>query len=378
MGIAKAALLAPALLAGVASAPLLLLAGVLPTQTSQGLFAACSELRGARAGVVPDPPQTAPRPDEVLLRIATTATTLGFGRQGEVVAAAISLRATGLANAANPSVPDTERYAHSAEIDSGVGTLALPPSWGHPIELMTPEVSTALLMDRMVETIPAWRDTDPAVIAAQLLGGTAEDYAAAVADVATRLDHLPLSAPPDNPPANLGFTAPAPRALAPASLQETSTPPPTPRPPLSKDEARAAATDNPEASSCLEALTTIVPPPAPGPNPHGAALAAAAQRAVGTELEHADSAAFVSDLCTKFAARITDSIATQMTTGWSVSDPDPGDLVFVDISADQGPHLVGIAVAPDTMVTVLPGHSTPEWARIGPSRIVRRIEVNAV
>jgi hypothetical protein len=33
-------------------------------------------------------------------------------------------------------------------------------------------------------------------------------------------------------------------------------------------------------------------------------------------------------------------------------------------------------VATDTMVTVLPGHSTPEWTRIGPNRIVRRIEVN--
>jgi len=27
---------------------------------------------------------------------------------------------------------------------------------------------------------------------------------------------------------------------------------------------------------------------------------------------------------------------------------------------------------------VLPGHSTPEWARIGPNRIVRRIEVNTL
>ncbi|EUA65451.1 hypothetical protein I553_10748 [Mycobacterium xenopi 4042] len=37
---------------------------------------------------------------------------------------------------------------------------------------------------------------------------------------------------------------------------------------------------------------------------------------------------------------------------------------------------MGIAVDADTMVTVLPGHPNPEWTRIGPNRLVRRIDVD--
>lgn len=377
-GLWKIGLLVTFIAAAVLMAPLLILAGVLPTQTSQGLFAACAQLRGARAGIVPDPPATALSADEVLLRIARTATTLGFGRQGEVVAAAISLRATGLANAANPEAPETERYAHSAEIDAGAGALALPISWGSAPELMTPEVSTALLLDHVVDLIPTWHDKDAAALAAQLLGGTPADYAAAVAAMQNRVDSLPAAAPAnsDTRPADLGFTpvATVSRLSRPHEVSAPTTA--TPAPPLTRAEARSAAQDNPEASSCLEALTTIVPPPAPSSNPHGPAVSDAAQRAVGTVLEHPSAATFVSDIFLRNAVRIPDSITAQMTTGWSTDDPEPGDLVFVDISADQGPHLVGIAVAPDTMVTVLPGHDTAEWTRIGPNRIIRRIEVS--
>ena len=379
-GIGKAALVITAITAAVVMAPVLILAGVLPSQTSRGLFAACSELRGARAGIVPNPPATLLGPDEVLLRIATTASTLGFGRQGEVVAAAISLRQTGLANAANPAVPDTLRYAHSTEIDTGVGALALPPSSGSAAELMTPEVSTALLMDRMVESLPAWRDTDPAAIIAELLGGTAEDYAGAVSGAEAHLTRLPqITTTSTAPAADLGFAAVAATSPPPPNSKSTTSPTnASPPQPLTPDEARAAAVDNPEASACLDALTAVVPPPAPSANPRGADLAAAAQRAVGTELEQPNAAAFVSDVCSKSGVPMPNSIPAQVATGWTAPDPSPGDLVFVDISADHGPHLVGIAVAADTMVTVLPGHSTPEWARIGPNRIVRRIEVNTL
>lgn len=372
----KAVMVISAILAAVMMAPLLVLAGMLPSQTSRGLFAACAEVRGARAGVVPDPPTSVLTAEEVLLRIARTATTLGFGRQGEVVAAAISLQRTGLTNAANAAVPETQRYAHSTEISSGAGALGLPASWGSAAALMTPELSTALVMDRMVESIPAWRDADPAALIAELLGGTAEDYASAVAAANARLAHLPQT--PTTPAAKLVGAAPAaeyPTARAATAVIDSTTPPP----PLTHDEARTAAAENPDAAACLEALTMAVPPPAPSANPVGPALAESAQHAVGTQLEQENpvAAQFVSDLCRKNGVRIPDSIPGQIATGWTVSDPAPGDLVFIDISADQGPHLVGIAVDEDTMVTVLPGHVTPEWTRIGPNRIVRRITVDA-
>ena len=35
-----------------------------------------------------------------------------------------------------------------------------------------------------------------------------------------------------------------------------------------------------------------------------------------------------------------------------------------------------LAASRNTMVTVLPGHDTPEWTRIGPNRIARRTEVS--
>lgn len=377
--VTKAALLIGGGLTAVLAAPVLIVASLLPNHTSTGFFGACAELRGTRAGIVPDPPSSPPTPDDVLLRISRTATTLGYGRQGETVGAAISIRVTGLANAANPAVPATERYAHSAVIDTGIGALGLPPSWGSPAELMTPEVATALVMDQMVNQIPQWRDTDPAQIAAQLLGGTAEDYHAATDAAAARLSALPAPAVPARGPILIpaGDVAPAPAA----ALRPTAVASPTPSAPpsaaLSVDQARRAAQQNPAAAACASALTTIVPPPAPGPNPRGAALAAAATATLGSEVTRPVSAEFVADLLAEHAVTVPATIAAQITTGWSVTEPAAGDLVFVDISADQGPHLVGIAVDTSTMVTVFPGRSYPESAPIGPNRLIRRLEVRA-
>jgi hypothetical protein len=378
--VTKAALLIGGGLTAVLAAPVLIVASLLPNHTSTGFFGACAELRGARAGIVPDPPSSPPTPDDVLLRISRTATTLGYGRQGETVAAAISIRATGLANAANPAVPATERYAHSAVIDAGIGALGLPPSWGSPAELMTPEVATALVMDQMVNQISQWRDTDPAQIAAQLLGGTAEDYHAATAAASARLSARPAPAVPAPGPILIpaGDVAPAPAA---ATLRPTAVASPTPAAPpsaaLSVDQARRAAQQNPAAAACASALTTIVPPAAPGPNPRGAALAAAATATLGSEVTRPVSAEFVADLLAEHAVTVPATIAAQIATGWSVTEPAAGDLVFVDISADQGPHLVGIAVDTSTMVTVFPGRSYPESAPIGPNRLIRRLEVRA-
>ena len=372
--VAKAALLIAGGLAAVLGAPVLIVASLLPSHTSTSFFGACAELRGTRAGIIPAPPSSPLTADDVLLRISRTATTLGYGRQGETVAVAISMRATGLANAANAAVPDTVRYAHSVLVTSGVGALALPPSWGSAAELMTPEVSTALLLDRMVNEIPQWRDTAPAQIAAQLLGGTAADYDPATAAAAARLSALP-------PPAVIttpiliaaGDGLPAPTTIRPTATASPTTAPPSAA--LSVDQARRAAQHNPAAAACASALTTIVPPPAPGPNPRGAALAAAATAALGSEVSRPASPEFVADLLAEHAVALPNSIADQIATGWTVTDPHPGDLVVTDISADQGPHLVGIAVAPDTMITVLPGANSPTSIPIGPNRLVRRLEV---
>jgi hypothetical protein len=156
-----------------------------------------------------------------------------------------------------------------------------------------------------------------------------------------------------------------------------ASPSPAAPPPVSVDQARRAAQQNPAAAACASALTTIVPPAAPGPNPRGAALAAAATATLGREVTRPVSAEFVADLLAEHAVALPATIAAQVTTGWSVTEPAPGDLVFVDISADQGPHLVGIAVDTSTMVTVFPGRSYPESAPIGPNRLIRRLEVRA-
>ncbi len=374
--VAKAALLIGGGLTAVLAAPVLIIASLLPNHTTTSFFGACAELRGTRSGIVPAPPSTPPTPDDVLLRISRTATTLGYGRQGETVAVAISIRATGLANAANPAVPATERYAHSAVINTGIGALGLPPSWGSPAELMTPEVATALVMDQMVNQIPQWRDTDPAQIAAQLLGGIAEDYHGAAADAAARLSALPAPAPTPSAPILIpaGDVLPTPATTRPTAAPSPSTAPPAA---LSVEQARRAVHHNPAAAACASALTTNVPPPAPGPNPRGATLAAAAIAAIGSEIPRPAAAEFVADLLADHAVALPDSIAAQIATGWTAAAPSAGDLVFVDISADQGPHLVGIAVDPSTMVTVLPGRSHPESTPIGPNRLIRRLEVRA-
>jgi hypothetical protein len=361
----KAALIAGAAATAVFTAPMILIAATVPAQSTPAFVRACSEVRGPRAAILPDPPATPPTSGEVLLRIATTATTLGVGRQGATVAAAISLRATGLTQAANPTVPGSQRYAHSTQISEGVGALGLPPSWGSPAELMTPQTAAALVIDRMVNVFPDWRDTDPAEMAALIRGGTAPDYAGAVATAQARLDALPPTGPD---PASVALAAAATPAAGPVGDSPSAV--------LTVDQARAAGRDTPELADCAAALTTALPPAAAGPNPHGQALADAAQRAVGTTPRLAQAPAVVADLAASVGLRLPATLAGQFDSGTAVlGAPDPGDLVFVDISADQGPHLVGIAVGPDTMVTVLPGHPTPEWTHIGAGRVIRRIEV---
>jgi cell wall-associated NlpC family hydrolase len=361
-GLSTAAALAAATAAAVCVAPILVVAATAPGQSTQAFVHACTEVRGARAAILPDPPATPPSPDEVLLRIATTATTLGVGRQGATVAAAISLRATGLTQAANPEVPDSQRYAHSTQSADGVGALGLPPGWGSPAELMTPQVATALVIDRMLNVFPDWRDTDPAEMAALIRGGTAQDYRSATAAAQDRLAALPALPPAATPATG---TAAAPPTAVPAA----------PPPALTLEQARAAGRDTPELADCAAALTTAIPVAATRPSPHGPQLAAAADRAVGSTPRLAQAPVFVADVAATVGVWLPDTLAGQFALGATVTgDPAPGDLVFVDISADQGPHLVGIAVGPDTMVTVFPGHPTPEWARIGSARVVRRIE----
>ncbi|MCA2337822.1 hypothetical protein JF776_20460, partial [Mycobacterium avium] len=141
-----------------------------------------------------------------------------------------------------------------------------------------------------------------------------------------------------------------------------------------------------------------LPAVAPGHNPAGPDIAAAAQRSVGTDqtatpttpatnepipaqpttppANITDSAEYVASiLSSTLGTPIPTTIAEQLQIGYRVvADPEPGDAVYIDISGSAGPHLAGIAVDADTMVTVLPGHSAPEWTRIGPNRVIRRIE----
>ncbi|MBS1693097.1 MAG: hypothetical protein JST91_12835 [Actinobacteria bacterium] len=373
----------------------------LPGQGTQQFFATCTAALGIRGAIVANPPGDAPSAQEVLLKIDQTATTLGFGRQGATVTAAIAMRATGLANAANAANADTQRYAHSAVLNAGAGALGLPLSWGTAAELMTPEVSTALALDNMVDGEPRWRDTDPSQLAAQITGLTAEDFTQHVADAQARLATLPA-------PAETSTPATALTSAAPTTTQQTAAPAPptTPAPTstattvLNPDQASAAMSTAPAAANCLHALTTPLPAAAPRHNPAGPDIAAAAQRTVGTDqtatataapaattepipaqpstppANITSSAEFVASiLSSTLGTTIPTTIAEQLQIGYRVvADPEPGDAVYIDISASTGPHLAGIAVDADTMVTVLPGHPAPEWTRIGPNRVIRRIE----
>ncbi|ORA44041.1 hypothetical protein BST19_22125, partial [Mycobacterium bouchedurhonense] len=236
----------------VLAIPLLTIIISSPGESTRDFYAACTTHLGTRAAIVANPPRQPLSPDEVLLRITTTATKLGFGRQGATVTAAIALEATGLANAANPAAPETLRYAHSTEIRDGAGALGLPLTWASAEELMTPEVSTAIALDRMVDTAPEWRDTDPAALAAQITGRPATDYTDAVAAAQTRI------------PATLTTTTPTTPSSAGADLAITATttstaspsPTPTSSAPLAPSQASSAAKTAPQAAACLSALTT--------------------------------------------------------------------------------------------------------------------------
>jgi len=357
-----------------------------PGEAVHGFFTACAEHLGTRATILANPPDQPLSPNQVLLRISQTATTLGFGRQGATVTAAIALRATGLANAANPASPETMRYPHSLVIDTGAGALGLPLTWATPAELMTPEVSTALALDRMVDLDPHWRDTDPASLAAQITGGETADFIQPVTSATARLANLPSSTPP-SPSDSLTPTV---TATTPASTTTTTSPPPsspTASTTLDPAAASSAASTAPAAAACLNALTTPLPPIATAPNPYGPTIAAATEHLADNDTaEHDDTTAppatstqFVAAVLSKtLRAPIPDTIAAQLRTGYAVdTDPAPGDVVYTDISADEGPHLAGIAIDAHTMVTLLPGHPTPQRIPISQSRVIRRIVVGS-
>lgn len=96
----------------------------------------------------------------------------------------------------------------------------------------------------------------------------------------------------------------------------------------------------------------------------------------GAAAPPATSAQFVASvLSTTLAVPVPDTIASQLRTGHTVDTaPAPGDVIYTDISADEGPHLAGIAVDAHTMVTLLPGHQVPQRTSISPSRVTRRFE----
>ncbi len=391
LAVAAAALLC------VLALPIVIFTMAMPGQDSQQFFATCTAALGTRGAVVANPPRTAPSAAEVLLKIDQTATTLGFGRQGATVTAAIAIHATGLANAANPANRDTLRYAHSALLRVGAGALGLPLPWATAAEIMTPEVSTALALDHMVDAEPRWRDTDPSDLAARITGLSADTFKQPVAQAQARLAALPAPREASTTPTSAAMlTSAAPTTTRPTASPARISPSPTPDTPvIDSAQASTALSTAPAAANCLHALSTALPALARSSNPAGPDIAAAAQHAVG--VDHAatshdpsapptraqpaaestqDSAAFVASiLSTTLGTVCPATIAEQLRLRYRVvADPQPGDVVYTDISADEGPHLAGIAVAPDTMVTVLPGHHTPEWARIGPNRVIRRIQ----
>lgn len=373
--------------------PILITMLTLPGRTTQSFYSTCTAVLGIRGAIVANPPDPAPPPDEVLLKIAQTATTLGFGNQGATVTVAIALRATGVANAANRTDTATQRYAHSALIDTGAGALGLPLSWGSPAELMTPEVSTAVALDHMVDADPQWRDRTPADLAAEITGLTPDVFEALASEAEAR---IPAATTATSAP-----TVPVLTSAAPTTTQPSQLPlPPVATTVLNPSEASAAASTAPDAADCLSALTTALPPIATRPNPAGPAIAAHAQRAIATKPEPqqdqlpppatpaqpsppqpppTDSAQFVAELLTDtLGTPIPDTIAGQLGLGYRVDTaPDPGDVIYTDITAKQGPHLAGIALTETLMVTVLPGHPGPETVPIGPNRLIRRIQQGA-
>lgn len=380
--------------------PILITMLTLPGQTAQGFYNACTAALGTRGAIVANPPDPAPTADEVLLKIAYTATTLGFGNQGATVTVAIAMRATGLANAANRTDTATQRYAHSALIDDGAGALGLPLTWGSPAELMTPEVSTALALDHMVEADPQWRDRTPAQLAAQITGLPADQFT----DLAiTAQARIPTTGTTTSVPTVPLLTSTTPTTTTTPTSQRQA--PPSATTLLNPSEASSAASAAPEAANCLSALTSALPPIATRPNPAGPAIAANAQRAIPDEPAAdretpaatppatatdqrrqaqpepapTDSAAFVAALLSDtLDIPIPTTIAEQLRLGQRVAtDPDPGDVVYTDITASQGPHLAGIAITANTMATVLPGHTEPETVPIGPNRVIRRIQQGA-
>lgn len=393
----KAALIAAtAGLMAMLGFPILITMLTLPGQAAQGFYNACTAALGTRGAIVANPPDPAPTADEVLLKITHTATTLGFGNQGATVTVAIAMRATGLANAANRTDPATQRYAHSALIDDGAGALGLPLTWGSPAELMTPEVSTALALDRMVEADPQWRDRTPAQLAAQITGLSADLFTELAMNAEARI--LATGTTTSVPTVPL-LTSAAPTTTTTTQRRREDQSGATTM--LNPSEASSVASAAPEAANCLSALTSALPPIATRPNPTGPAIAANAQRAIPhepaadpettpatapdqqrptpSEPAPADSAAFVAALLSDtLDTPIPATIAEQLRLGQRVAtDPDPGDIVYIDITASQGPHLAGIAITANTMVTVLPGHTDPETVPIGPNRVIRRIQQGA-
>ncbi|SIJ23604.1 Uncharacterised protein [Mycobacteroides abscessus subsp. abscessus] len=386
---------------GVIGLPIVLIMMSLPGQGAQQFFATCTAALGTRGAIVANPPDPAPTATEVLLKIDQTARTLGFGTQGATVTAAIAIHATGLANAANPANEETMKYAHTALLDTGAGALGLPLAWASPAELMTPEVSTALALDTMLEREPRWRDNTPEQLAATITGATPEEFTESVAAAQQKLAALSDATPASAVPMLTSATATT-TTIASATASSAAPGPSPATPLLNPAEASAAAATAPEAANCLHALTTALPAPASTSSPDGPAIAAAAQHAVGTDQTTTapttaaapvegsptstttpdtvettrNSAQFVASILTGvLGADIPTTIGEQLQLGYRVmNNPEPGDLVYTDISATTGPHLAGIAVDTDTMVTILPGHPNPEWAHIGPNRLIRRIE----
>ncbi|QSN49815.1 hypothetical protein [Mycobacteroides abscessus] len=386
---------------GVIGLPIVLIMMSLPGQGAQQFFATCTAALGTRGAIVANPPDPAPTATEVLLKIDQTARTLGFGTQGATVTAAIAIHATGLANAANPANEETMKYAHTALLDTGAGALGLPLAWASPAELMTPEVSTALALDTMLEREPRWRDNTPEQLAATITGATPEEFTESVAAAQQKLAALSDATPASAVPMLTSATATT-TTIASATAPTTAPAQSAATTLLNPAEASAAAATAPEAANCLHALTTALPAPASTSSPDGPAIAAAAQHAVGTDQTTTapttatapaegsptstttpdtvettrNSAQFVTSILTGvLGADIPTTIGEQLQLGYRVmNNPEPGDLVYTDISATTGPHLAGIAVDTDTMVTILPGHPNPEWAHIGPNRLIRRIE----
>ncbi|SII81947.1 hypothetical protein [Mycobacteroides abscessus] len=386
---------------GVIGLPIVLIMMSLPGQGAQQFFATCTAALGTRGAIVANPPDPAPTATEVLLKIDQTARTLGFGTQGATVTAAIAIHATGLANAANPANEETMKYAHTALLDTGAGALGLPLAWASPAELMTPEVSTALALDTMLEREPRWRDNTPEQLAATITGATPEEFTESVAAAQQKLAALSDATPASAVPMLTSATATT-TTIASATAPTTAPAQSAATTLLNPAEASAAIATAPEAANCLHALTTALPAPASTSSPDGPAIAAAAQHAVGTDQTTTapttatapaegsptstttpdtvettrNSAQFVTSILTGvLGADIPTTIGEQLQLGYRVmNNPEPGDLVYTDISATTGPHLAGIAVDTDTMVTILPGHPNPEWAHIGPNRLIRRIE----